>query len=85
MKIEIDLPDYEDGIDVFWDTDAKMSLHLEENHMVLSMNNVALLSLAKQLIYLSQDSVPEFSHIHYDNFTFDGFLSNRELVVVKKE
>lgn len=70
MKYEIDLPEIEDGVDVFWEDDAMCRLSVDKNETVLRCNKEALLSLGKQLLYLycNYDCLGFGTHIHYDDF-----------------
>ncbi len=76
MKIEIELPEDEGGIDVFWEDNAKCRLTVDKSETVLRCNKEALLSLGKQFLYLYYyyDCLGLGAHIHYDDlFCKDGW------------
>ena len=69
MKITLDIPDYDgNGIDVIWETDSKYTITIADNNVVISANPNALLSIAKQMLYMAYHDLPKGSHIHYDSF-----------------
>ena len=74
MKFEIELPECESGVDVFWDDNAVCKLFADKDETVLKCNKEALLSLAKQLLYLycNYDCLGYGTHIHYDSFFCKG-------------
>jgi len=85
MDISFEIPDYDDGgLEVFWDEGAKLKVQSFDKAVALYINKQALLSLAKQLIYLAVNNVPEGSHIHFDDFFCkNGFLGDVELIIGK--
>ena len=70
MKLVIDLPDYrEEGLHVFWDEGSVYKIHITEDKCVhLLANKNALISFAKQMLYMAYNDIPEGSHVHYDDF-----------------
>jgi hypothetical protein len=84
MDISFEIPEYEGGLKVFWDQDAKLKIQLFDNIVLLCINKQALLSLARQLMYMAVSDVPRGSHIHYDDFFCkDGLLGDVELIIEK--
>lgn len=69
MKIEFQIPDYDnDSLDVIWEDAAEYTIDINDNEIVLKANSKALLSFAKQMLYLAYQNLPTGSHIHYDEF-----------------
>jgi len=53
MRITVDIPDHDgNGIDVVWDRNGKYSVEVNSNQIVLRGNKEALISFAKQMLYL---------------------------------
>ena len=84
ITISFEIPEYDDGIEVFWDENAKLKVQSFDNEALICANKQALLSLAKQLIYLAVNDISEGSHVHYDDFFCKGgFLGDNELIIEK--
>ena len=85
INISFEIPEYDDeGLEVFWDENAKLKAQFLNGEVLLSANKQALLALAKQFVYLAVNDVPDGSHIHYDDFFCrGGFLGDNELTVEK--
>ena len=80
MKVNIDIPDYDGaGIDVIWEEGSKYTLKMFENEAVLLANRNALISLAKQMLYLAyNDFECRGTHVHLDDF----FTNTTESVLI---
>ena len=77
MKYEIELVEYspESGLTMTWEPDFRIStLFLIDNdevptkdcHFLLCANRDGLISLARILLQLAQDNVPDGVHVHLD-------------------
>ncbi len=68
MKIEIDLPDYneENGIQMVWERGFIIDAQSNNESVVIRANKEGLISLAKQLLIIAQDQIPKGYHFHYD-------------------
>ena len=85
MKITLDIPDYDgDGLDVIWENGAKYAINIAYNSVVISADKAALVSIAKQMLYMAYNDLPGGSHVHYDSF-FTKINGEYELVIEKKE
>ncbi len=85
MTIVENLPNYDgDGIDIFWDRGSEYSINITKNAVVLSANKTALISMAKQMLYMAYNDLPEGSHIHYDSFFTEVEDNEYELIIEKK-
>ena len=83
MKIILDIPDYDgDSLDVVWDNGSKYTINIADNSVVISANKGALVSIAKQMLYMAYNDIPEGSHVHYDSF-FTKINEEFELVIEK--
>lgn len=83
MKITLDIPDYDgDSLDIIWENDSKYAINIADNNVVISANKGALVSIAKQMLYMAYSDLPEGSHIHYDSF-FTKMNEKYELVIEK--
>lgn len=68
MNIQIEIPDYSsnEGFKYEWCKDFQIKTSFERNVFVIKANKEDLVSLAKQLLQLAQDGVPNGYHLHYD-------------------
>ena len=69
MKMQLEVPEYspERGIHLMWDDGAVLIAEINNGSVSLKGNTEGLLSLARHLLTLSQQSVPSGSHIHFDS------------------
>ena len=67
-----------------WINNFSIATSIEDNSIVIKANKEGLISLAEQLLILSQDSIPNNYHIHYDEFNSleDGSV---ELIIEKND
>lgn len=85
MKVTLDIPNYDgNGIDVVWETGSKYAISIADNNVVISANKNALVSIAKQMLYMAYNNLPNGSHIHYDSFFTKMNEEEYELVIEKK-
>lgn len=70
MKQVIEIPDYvsEAGIRFHWDDDYIIEAIPDSNGFTVRGNAAGLRSLARHLLTIAQENVPEGSHIHPDTF-----------------
>ena len=82
MKAMIELPDYDgNALDVTWAADAKCSISVYDNMILLKADADGLISLAKQMLYMAYNKLPAGSHVHYDDYFLSG--SQYELILEK--
>lgn len=58
----------EKGLQLQWEKDFAISVTTLENEVTIRANKSGLISLARHLLTLAQDSVPKYSHIHLDEY-----------------
>lgn len=87
MKIILDLPDYDDevGVDVFWREGSRIKVDLGDEEVCIFGNAEALRSLGEQMIYLSQKQVPNYSHVHFDEFFCGDSIKGLKFCIGKDE
>ena len=84
MKIYVDIPDYDgNGLDVIWENDAKYSISVNDNNVVVSANKSGLISFAKQMLYMAYNDLHKGSHVHYDDFFTKIKTNDFELIIEK--
>lgn len=68
MKIEIEIIPYnsEKGIEFNWEYGFEINTSFDKE-ILISANKAGLISLARHLLTLAQDSVPSGTHIHFDD------------------
>jgi hypothetical protein len=66
--LEIEVPEYapEEGVRLKWDRDFTIDVRVMGNEVVVRANRDGLVSLARHLLHLSQDTVPIGTHFHLD-------------------
>ena len=58
----------EKGLQLQWEKDFAISVNTPGNEVAIKANKSGLISLARYLLTLAQDSVPKHSHIHLDEY-----------------
>ena len=85
MKIKIDIPDYDgNAMDVIWEKNANYVVNVNEEEVIISANKQALISFARQMLYMAHNDLPIGSHVHYDEF-FTKSITKKELIIEKVE
>jgi len=85
MKVTLDIPDYDgNSLDVVWETGSKYAISIADNDVVISANKGALVSIAKQMLYMAYNNLPKGSHVHYDSFFTKMNEEEYELVIEKE-
>ena len=73
MKITLEIPDYDGrATDVIWKQDAAVRVDIFGRGVVITANSDGLISLAKQMMYLAEETVPSGCHVHYDDLFLSG-------------
>ena len=69
MQITIEIPNFikDDGISLEWDYGFAIDAQQFPSGVAIKANKAGLISLARHLLTLSQDSVPKGHHIHFDD------------------
>ena len=86
MQITVDVPLYDgEGVDVIWENGSRLTISITEGSAIINANKAGLLSLAKQMLYLATNDIPNGSHVHYDKNDpyFAGFSGSHELILEK--
>lgn len=69
MKITVEIPEYSgEGFRHEWEDGVEIETKIMDGEIVISANKAGLISLAKQLLTLAQDSVPVHHHFHLDEY-----------------
>ena len=67
--ITLDIPEFKDGrFKHSWEDNFKISVENNGEQIIIKANREGLISLAKQLLTLSEENVPEGMHFHLDEF-----------------
>lgn len=66
MKLILDISDYQptEGFRYQWEKNYELYIKLVDDNVVLSANKEGLVSLAIQLLSLSQNNIPSGYHLH---------------------
>ena len=82
--MNIDVPKYTgNGFEFVWDTGYSIRCLIKDESAIIEANAEGLRSLARHLLELSQESVPEYCHFHLDVYNALEDDSS-ELIIVKK-
>ncbi|MBR6777266.1 MAG: hypothetical protein IKM27_05925 [Clostridia bacterium] len=86
MRICVEIPEYDgNGIDVIWENNSKYSVEVVGNQVVLRGNKEALVSLAKQMLYLSNNGIQHGAHVHFNSVFTGNSEEENELIIEKTE
>lgn len=68
--ITLNIPEYspEAGFKHSWEDNFKISVENNNGQVVIKANREGLISLAKQLLTLSEENVPAGTHFHLDEY-----------------
>ena len=82
--IKISIPEYDNGVECIWEDNFKIKTSVPFDTLTIEANREGLISLARHLLNLAQDDVPNGCHIHLDEYNSleDGSL---ELIISKNE
>ena len=84
MNILLNISDQvvENGLKIDWENGFIIKTKFENGQFNVIANKEGLISLAKQLLTLAQDTVPSGQHFHYDDYNSleDG---STELIIQK--
>ena len=83
-EIKISIPEYDDAIELVWDDNYKIKTSTPYDTITIEANRDGLLSLARHLLLLAQEEVPNGSHFHLDEFN-SLEDSSVELIISKNE
>ena len=83
-EIKISIPEYDDAIELVWDDNYKIKTSTPYDTITIEANRNGLLSLARHLLLLAQEEVPNGSHFHLDEFN-SLEDSSVELIISKNE
>lgn len=86
MKICVEIPEYDgNSIDVIGENKSKYSVEVDGNQVVLRGNKEALVSLAKQMLYLANNDIQHGTHVHFNSFFTEKSEEENELIIEKTE
>ena len=83
-EIKINIPEYDDAVELEWNDNYKIKTSLPNDAITIEANRDGLLSLARHLLLLAQEEVPNGSHFHLDEFN-SLEDSSVELIISKNE
>lgn len=68
MKIEVNVPDYDKlkGLVFQWERSYSIGVYLDDEVVKIVANKAGLISLARHLLMLANEDVPNHSHMHFD-------------------
>lgn len=83
--MNIFVPEYTDYLTLEFEEDYSIRCTIDDwNNVVIQANKAGLISLARHLLTLAQDNVPEYTHFHLDDY---GGLEkgSAEMIIVRKD
>ncbi len=83
--MDIFVPKYDGKNFLFvWEDDFSIKCSIDNNSVIIEADSGGLISLARHLLELAQENVPEFKHIHLDEYnSLDD--NSAELIIVKRK
>ena len=83
-EIKINIPEYDHSLEFVWEDNFKIKTSIDRDAITIEADRGGLLSLARHLLLLAQEEVPNGSHFHLDEF---NSLENSsvELIISKNE
>lgn len=82
--MNIFVPKYgENGMAFVWEEGFSIKCSIDTNAVKIEANKEGLISLARHLLELAQDDVPECVHMHFDEYNSLDYYS-AELIIVKR-
>ncbi|MBB6502633.1 hypothetical protein [Pedobacter cryoconitis] len=85
MEIKLTIPEYSDkGLQYEWENGFEIKTRINNGEIIISANKAGLISLAKQMLTLAQDSVPIGYHMHFDEYN-SLEEESVELIIEKRE
>lgn len=83
-KISISIPEYDNCLEFVWEDNFKIKTSSPFHALTIEANREGLISLARHILLLAQEEVPNGSHFHLDEYNSleDGSL---ELIISKNE
>ena len=69
MEIKLTIPEYPaKGLEYEWENGFEIKTGISGGEIMISANKAGLISLAKQMLTLAQDTVPVGYHMHFDEY-----------------
>ena len=83
-EIKILIPEYDNGVECVWEENFKIETSAPFDTLTIEANREGLISLARHLLLLAQNDVPNGCHFHLDEYNSleDGSL---ELIISKNK
>lgn len=81
--MEISVPTYDRWFHFEWEDGYSLRCTVQNSEVVLEGNKEGLISLARHLLELAQDHVPEYTHFHLDQYN-DLEEGSSELIIVRR-
>ena len=84
MKVAISVPDYspKDGLRMVWEEGSVISAEIDGGTVLITANREGLVSLARLLLTLADERVPDGNHWHLDGS--NAFEDGSCEVIIKK-
>ena len=83
-EIKISIPEYDDGLEFDWDSLSKVKTSVPFNTLTIEANREGLISLARHILLLAQENVPDGCHFHLDEYN-SLEIGSIELIISKNE
>ena len=81
--MDIFVPAYDgEKFSFVWEEDFSIKCSIDNNSVIIEADKGGLISLARHLLELAQENVPDFQHIHLDEY--NSLDSDSAELIVKK-
>ena len=82
--MNIFVPTYsENGMAFVWEDGFSIKCSIDNDAVKIEANKEGLISLARHLLELAQEDVPEFEHMHFDEYNSLN-CNSTELIIIKR-
>ncbi len=85
MRMELEVPDYDNGLHMVWDPGFDIRAVIEGGGVHIQANRAGLISLARLMLTLAGERVPDTSHWHLDPMPVGGLEPDSVSLIIGRE
>ena len=84
MEIKLEIPEYDknEGFKYSWENGFEIKIETSNNDILIIANKAGLISMARQLLTLAQDKVPDGYHFDLDEY--GGLEDGSKALIIQK-
>ncbi len=85
MRIDFEVPDYDNGLHMVWDPGFEIRAVIEGGGVHIQANRAGLISLARLMLTLADGRVPDTSHWHLDPMPVGALEPDSASLIIGRE